>query len=225
MLNKGFVYSHFDSSLFIRKNTTCFTIVAIYVEDIILTSNNISDMQSFKSYLHRIFSIKDLGKLHFFLGLEGTYLNDSIALIYRKFTNDLLRDCGIIDFYNIATPLPLHLKLQNNCFPLYSNATEYRCLVEKLNFLINTGPNLALIMKSLSQYMQSQTVDHYQALQHTLYYDATMSGQGNMVNVSDQLRLHAYFDSDWGACLDTRRSVMGYLILLATSPVSWKSKK
>lgn len=126
MLNQGFVSSHSDSSLFLKKTSTCFTIAAIYVDDIILTGNNISDIQSLKSHLHRIFSIKDLGKLHYFLGLEVTYLNDGIALTQRKFTNELLRDCGITDFHKVATPLPLHL--------------NYKIIVPRfILMLLNTG--------------------------------------------------------------------------------------
>ena len=80
MFDQGFVSSNYDSSLFIKKTDKCFTIAAIYVDDIILTGNNIFDIQSLKSHLHRIFSIKDLGKLHYFLGLEVSYFKDGIAL-------------------------------------------------------------------------------------------------------------------------------------------------
>lgn len=73
--------------------------------------------------------------------------------------------------------------------------------------------------------MKNPTEAHNQALHHTLNYIATTDGQGIILKGSDQLRLHAYSDSDWGACMDTRRSVTGYLVLLGDSPVSWKSKK
>ena len=42
----------------------------VYVDDIILASNDTQGTQSFKRYLHAYFSIKDLGTLKYFLGIE-----------------------------------------------------------------------------------------------------------------------------------------------------------
>ena len=65
-LNQGFVQPKYDSSLFLKQTPTCFTIAVIYVDDILLKGNNSAAIQSIKSHLHRIFSIKDLGELHYF---------------------------------------------------------------------------------------------------------------------------------------------------------------
>ena len=73
--------------------------------------------------------------------------------------------------------------------------------------------------------MQSPTQEHFSAFTHTLNYIASTSGQGILLKGSDHIQLHAYSDSDWGACLDTRRSVTGYIMMFGHSPVSWKSKK
>jgi len=49
--------------------------------------------------------------------------------------------------------------------------------------------------------------------------------RGILLKGADQLQLQAFSDSDWAACPTSRRSITGYLILLGSSPISWKSKK
>lgn len=73
--------------------------------------------------------------------------------------------------------------------------------------------------------MQRPTEQHLTALHHTLSYVTHTAGQGILLKATDQLHLHAFSDSDWAACLDTRRSITGYVLMLDNSPISWKSKK
>ena len=101
----------------------------------------------------------------------------------------------------------------------------YRSLVGKLGFPTHTRPDLTYTVQTLSQYMQSPTKDHFQALQHTLNYVYSTAGQGILLCASDHLSLQAFSDTDWGSCIDARRSVTGYLLLFGQSPISWKSKK
>ena len=101
----------------------------------------------------------------------------------------------------------------------------YCSLVGKLNFLTHTRPDLAYTVQTLSQYLQNPTQAHYNALQHTLHYVHSTTGQGILLHATDKLSLQAFSDSDWGVCIDTRRSVTGYLLWLGQSPISWKSKK
>ena len=56
-------------------------------------------------------------------------------------------------------------------------------------------------------------------------YIAATEGQGILLNSSGQLTLQAFSDSDWAACPNTRRSVTGYVLMLGSSPITWKSKK
>lgn len=51
------------------------------------------------------------------------------------------------------------------------------------------------------------------------------TGQGILLKGSDSLILQVFFDSNWGACLDTRRYISRYLLLFRKSHVTWKSKK
>ena len=166
-----------------------------------------------------------MGQLTFFLGLEIRYLPQGIIITQSNFTKEFLLDSGITNFKKVVTPLPINLKLQKDNFPIFHDPPLYRSLVGKLNFLTHTCPDLAYTVQKLSQYLQNPTQAHYNALQHTLHYVHSTTGQGILLHATDKLSLQAFSDSDWGVCIDTRRSVTGYLLWLGQSPISWKSKK
>lgn len=192
--------------------------MAIYVDDILITGDNVEQIQSLKDHLHKIFSIKDLGDLSFFLGLEVQHVNKGIILHQRKFS-------GLTKFQKVVTPLPLGAKLLDDSSSPFSDPTKYRSLVGKLNYLTNTRPDLSFTVQSLSQHMQAPSNAHYDALIHTLHYVHSTAGQGILLQASDKLSLQDFSDSDWASCPNTRRSITGYLLLLGGSPISWKSKK
>ena len=119
------------------------------------------------SFLHQRF-----GQLtFFFLGIEVSNLENGIVLSQKRFTNQLLRDCGIQTFKRVVTPLPLNLKLHLDSSSPFHDPTLYRSLVGKLNFLTNTRPDLAFTVQSLSQFMQAPSTLHYDALVHTSYIE------------------------------------------------------
>lgn len=143
----------------------------------------------------------------------------------KKFTKELLQECNM-DLSQIAkTPLHVHLKLAADTGEFFSDPVLYRSLVGKLNFLTHTRPDLSYVVQTLSQYMHQPRLQHYTALHHVMRYPAGTIGQGILLSATPQLTLKAYSDSDWASCPDTRRSVIGYVMLLGSSPVSWKSKK
>lgn len=100
-------------------------------------------MEETKSYLHNSFSIKDLGRLHSFLGIEVNYLLDGVDLSQNKFTKELLKDTDFNRTKKTLTPLPMNLKIFAQEGFLLDNPTTYRSLVGKLNYLTNTRPDLA----------------------------------------------------------------------------------
>ena len=201
------------------------TLAAVYVDDIILTGNHTPTILALKHHLHTTFSIKDLGTLHFFLGMEICKTFAGIVLTQHKFTKELLKFSGLDLSRRTTTPLPSSFKLHPNIGSPYSDPAFYRSLVGKLNFLTHSRPDLTFAVQSLSQFMQDPKVPHMQALHHTLRYVAGSIGQGILLKAGERLSLIGYSDSDWATCPTTRRSITGYLVLFGGSPVSWKSKK
>lgn len=174
LTQQNFQQSKYDYSLFINKSGSDITIMVVYVDDILITGTNIQTIEALKSHLHTTFSIKDLGSLHYFLGMEASYSDKGIILTQEKFTKDLLQNSGLTDLKRVLTPLPSNLKLSASDGTPMPDPTTYRSLVGKLNFLTNTRPDLSYSVQTLSQYMQCPTNIHFAALKHTflhlLYY-------------------------------------------------------
>ena len=72
LLNLGFQASLADSSLFILRHRKFLVFLLVYVDDIVLTSNCPSFLQSLIQQLSSESELKDLGNLHYFLGLHIT---------------------------------------------------------------------------------------------------------------------------------------------------------
>lgn len=224
LLSQGYGQSKNDASLFIKRTTDHISIAAIYVDDIILIGSNPTEIQKLKQRLNKVFSIKDLDKLYYFLGIEVSEVSQGIVLTQKNCTNKLLVESGLTQFRHGVTPLPINLKLQAIEGALLPNPS-YRSLVGKLNFLTHTRPHLSYTVQVLSQFMQCPRYKHFKALKHTLCCVFHIAGQGILLKGSNHLTLEAFSDLDWVACPNSRRSVSGYLLLFGQSPISWKSKK
>lgn len=64
------------------------TVVDVYVDDIVVTRNDQKEIDNLKSHLHKVFSIKDLGEVHYFLGMEVSKVFNGMILSQAKFTRD-----------------------------------------------------------------------------------------------------------------------------------------
>ncbi|KAM1038499.1 hypothetical protein FF1_033179 [Malus domestica] len=69
IVSLGFSFSYVDISLFIKRDTFI-TFILVYVHDIIITGSSTTKCQSIISKLQTMFHVKDLGDIHYFLGIE-----------------------------------------------------------------------------------------------------------------------------------------------------------
>lgn len=133
---------------------------AVYVDDVILTGDNV----------HAKFGIKDLGDLHYFLGIEVTHIPQGLLLCQQKFAKELLAESGMDFSVSTCTPLPVHVKLSNTEGDLIPNPELYRSIVGKFNYLTNTRPDLSYTVQTLSQFMHAPRTSHLAALHHAIRY-------------------------------------------------------
>ena len=225
ILKHGFTQSKSDYSLFTRSKGSSFIALLVYVDDILIASNDFESVNALKHSLHAEFKLKDLGNLKYFLGLEVARTAKGISLCQRKYTLEIISDSGLLGTKPVKTPMEQNLKLSAiDGIPL-EDPSQYRRLVGRLLYLTVTRPDISFSVQKLSQFMSKPSDSHLHAAHRILKYLKGTPGQGLFFPSSNDLQLKAFSDSDWAGCIDTRRSVTGYCVFLGESLISWKSKK
>lgn len=107
----GFISSYADPSLFIKISGNSKIYLLLYVDDIIITGNSDTLITEVKHALQLEFDMKDLGPLHFFLGLEIHYVPNGLFVSQHKYSEDLLHKAGLDDCQTQLTPCKSGLKL------------------------------------------------------------------------------------------------------------------
>ena len=100
----GYKQCAFDYSLFLKHQHNSITALLVYVDDIVLSRNNFTEIQNITHLLDNAFKIKDLGDLRFFLCLEVARTSTSINLCQRKYALDILTDIGMLGSKPVSTP-------------------------------------------------------------------------------------------------------------------------
>jgi hypothetical protein len=131
LLQHSFKISKADNSLFYLRSSDVTIFILVYVDDIIVASSKSQVVSNLLKKLSDDFALKDLGELHYFLGIEVKKVNDRIILSQDKYANDLLRRLGIIHCKPCSTPLVTGEKLSAHPgTPLGKiDATNYRSIV------------------------------------------------------------------------------------------------
>ncbi|XP_019414418.1 PREDICTED: uncharacterized protein LOC109326182 [Lupinus angustifolius] len=127
----GYTQSAHDHSLFTKKQSSSFTVILIYVDDLILCGNNASEIAFVKHNLHTLFRIKDLGPLKYFLGLEVARSSNGITLSQRKYALDILADTIFLASKPVSTPIAKSTSLSKDSSGPYSDPAAFRRLIRR----------------------------------------------------------------------------------------------
>ena len=93
--------------------------------------------------------MKDLGMMHYFLGMEVWKSADGISLGQGKYAVEILKRFRMMDCNAMATPMESNLKLLSDASSEMVDATMYRQMICSLMILVITRPDTCFVVNNL----------------------------------------------------------------------------
>lgn len=96
------------------------------------------------------FEMKDLGQMHYFLGLEVWHNPKEIFLSQGKYAVGILKRFGMMDCKPMTTPMTTNVKLLSDTSSDIVDATLFRQMIGSLMYLMNTRLDICFAVNTLS---------------------------------------------------------------------------
>ena len=229
MIGQGFVGADADPCIYVRINDNEYTIMAVYVDDIITVSKDMKTIDEIKCELKKVFKIKDLGDMQYCLGIEikRDRSQKTISMSQEGYVKKVAEKFGLQDCKPVNSPADENSKLKKmQDDELFKPCFPYREIVGSLMYaMVCTRPDIADAVGSVSKYCERHNNEHWIAAKRVVKYLKTTSKYAIKFNGNEASELVGYADANWASDPDTRKSTTGYVFLLNGGAVSWNSKR
>jgi hypothetical protein len=158
----GFLKCQKDTATYVRGNGNKKSYIGVYVDDLIIVSEDLDEISRIKSAFKREFDMQDFGTLSTVLGMKVDYDRESgiLSLSQKKYAEEIVRKFGMENATGVVTPLPTGQKLttrmcpQNDKERAEMNRVPYRSAVGSVMYLMTcTRPDLATAVGIVSRFL------------------------------------------------------------------------
>jgi hypothetical protein len=241
--SQGYKDLQAESCILTKKDSNGnFTIVAIYVDDILIGGNTANAISTCKSDIKKAFGIKDLGEAKWVLKLQLEKIGDNYWLGQPQYIKGILNDFNMWDIPEKGMfDSPMSCSWQHNIKDealIGKDISMYRRLIAKLSYLaLQTRPDIAYTVNVLAQFQIQPTMSDLKAAFRVLGYLRKTYNLGlyyqkkdikltvfESVTIPSDLTPEGYADASYGTEKD-RKSRSGYVFFLFGCAVHWMSKR
>jgi histone deacetylase 1/2 len=223
----GFHAAKTDTSLFVFHQAGITIYMLVYVDDIVVVSSCPTAAASLIHRLGQTFPVKDLGPLHYFLGVEVVRNSGGMSLSQGRYAMDLLHRANMDKSKAVSTPMSVQDKLAADQGTLLTDddAFQYRSVVGGLQYLTLTRPDISFAVNKVCQYLAKPTTVHWEAVKRILRYVKGTIHTGLQIRRSSSSLLSVFTDADWAGSTDDRRSTGGFALFFGPTLISWSARK
>ena len=214
----GFIENPMDQCIYqkVSGSKTCFLV--LYVDDILLATNDKGMMHGVKQILSKNFDMKDMGEASYVIGIKihRDRSRGILGLSQETYINKILERFWMKDCSPSVAPIMKGDKLSLNQCPKNDLENEsmknipYASVVGSLMYAqVCTRPDIAYAVGVLGRYQSNPGVDHWRAAKKVMRYLQGTKDYMLMYRQTDNLDLVGYSDADFAGCVDSRKSTSG----------------
>ncbi|SGY60145.1 BQ5605_C007g04389 [Microbotryum silenes-dioicae] len=206
-----------DLCVYTKRHGNDWHYIALYVDDLLLIGPSDDEIERVLSTLEDMYGIKRLGDAEYVLGIQLKRSDDgSITLSQERYLQDVLERFDLALAKPASTPMQKNLLLElDQSTPSDQERTRYLQAIGSLMYAaLGTRPDLAYAVSYLARFAKEPGPTHWTAIKHVLRYIRGTVSYGLRYTPTPG-PLYGYSDSNWGACVRTSKSTMGYAYFLA----------
>jgi hypothetical protein len=221
----GLIKSAADPNLYFFHDNSRVALLLLYVDDVYIFGDHTSKMAAMAQELMGAYDMTDMGTLGHSLGMEFHFPSYGAVVTQRGFATQILADFGMSHCNPVATPMIQNLHLQVDMGAPPADVKEFQRKVGKLHFLTQTRNDIAPAVGLVSRFNHAPQKPHMDAVNHILRYVRGTLDFGLCFQRGEDSVLSGYVDADWAGDRDDRKSTTGYVFMLGSTPITWRSQK
>ena len=230
----GFEENTVDSCIYLKISGRKFIFLILYVDDVLLASNDLGLLMDLKRMLSQNFDMNDLGEANFVLGIEIHRDRDHnfLGLSQKAYVDRVLERFGMKGCKTGLAPifkgdgLNKDQCLKNDVEKAVIKDIPYSSIMGSLMYsAVCTRSDIAYVVSVLGRYLTNPRNEHWVAAKKVLRYLQKTKDHMLVYREVDDLQVIGYADADLVGCRDDRKSTTGFIFTLAGGTISWKSSK
>ncbi|RVX10561.1 Retrovirus-related Pol polyprotein from transposon TNT 1-94 [Vitis vinifera] len=230
----GFVENVMDQCIYLKVSGSKVCFLVLYVDDILLATNDKGLLHEVKQFLSKNFDMKDMGEASYVIGIkihrhkfkgilglsQETYINKVLERFRMKNCSPSVSPIVKGDRFNLDQCPKNDLEREQMKNIPYASAVGSLMYAQ-----VCTRPDIAFAVGMLGRYQSNPGIDHWKAAKKVMRYLQGTKDYKLMYRRTSNLEVVGYSDSDFAGCVDSRKSTSGYIFILAGGAISWRSVK
>lgn len=139
-------------------------LIGVYFDDLLIIGTNFSNIVKFKKQMGSEFEISDMGRLSYYLGIEGYQGKEYIELKQVAYTNKVLEKTSMGDCNPVKYLMEPKIQLNKDECGKSVSSTQFKSMVGGLRYLVHTRSDIAYVFGIVSRFMERQIVLHLNAV-------------------------------------------------------------